>query len=68
MCLIVLRSRILGILLQRDRVGSIYSLNSEILTMLCNRVGDIGLLILICIRSCLGSWKIFGFAASLRLE
>ena len=66
MCLIILRPRILRILLGWDGLGLIsYCLviyyqrdvayNSGILTILCNRLGDIGLLILICFGAFFGS-------------
>lgn len=69
MCLIILSPNILRILLGWDGLGLIsYCLvvyyqrdvayNSGILTILCNRLGDIGLLILICFGSFIGSWNL----------
>ena len=68
-CLMILRPNILRILLGWDGLGLIsYCLviyyqrdiayNSGILTILCNRLGDIGLLILICFGSFVGSWNL----------
>ena len=68
-CLIILRPNVLRILLGWDGLGLISyclvvyyqrdtSYNSGILTILCNRLGDIGLLILICFGSFVGSWNL----------
>ena len=68
-CLMILRPNVLRILLGWDGLGLIsYCLvvyyqsdvayNSGMLTILCNRFGDIGLLILICFGSFVGSWNL----------
>nr|ALO64488.1 NADH dehydrogenase subunit 5 [Andrena fulva] len=69
MCLMILSPNILSILLGWDGLGLIsYCLviyyqsneayNSGMLTVLCNRLGDIGLLMLICLGSFIGSWNL----------
>nr|ALO64758.1 NADH dehydrogenase subunit 5 [Andrena nigroaenea] len=69
MCLMILSPNILSILLGWDGLGLIsYCLvvyyqsdvayNSGMLTILCNRLGDIGLLMLICFGSFIGSWNL----------
>ena len=65
-CLMILRPNILRILLGWDGLGLIsyclviyyqrnIAFNSGMLTVLCNRLGDIGLLMLICFGSIYGS-------------
>nr|ALO64409.1 NADH dehydrogenase subunit 5 [Andrena labiata] len=69
MCLMILSPNILSILLGWDGLGLIsYCLviyyqsdiayNSGMLTILCNRLGDIGLLMLICFGTLFGSWNL----------
>nr|YP_009652904.1 NADH dehydrogenase subunit 5 [Andrena chekiangensis]QCG69817.1 NADH dehydrogenase subunit 5 [Andrena chekiangensis] len=69
MCLMILSPNILSILLGWDGLGLIsYCLvvyyqsdiaySSGMLTVLCNRLGDIGLLMLICLGSFVGSWNL----------
>nr|ALO64771.1 NADH dehydrogenase subunit 5 [Andrena bicolor] len=69
MCLMILSPNVLSILLGWDGLGLIsYCLviyyqsdvayNSGMLTILCNRLGDIGLLMLICFGSFIGSWNL----------
>lgn len=71
-CLIILSPRIIRIILGWDGLGlisyclviyynSINSLNSGILTIICNRLGDIGLLIGICLCRIYGSWNLILF-------
>lgn len=77
-CLIILSPRILGILLGWDGLGLISyclviyyqnknSYNSGILVICCNRIGDIGLILIILILSFLGSWNLFIFEINLIL-
>nr|ALO64596.1 NADH dehydrogenase subunit 5 [Lasioglossum minutissimum] len=69
MCLMIMSPNILSILLGWDGLGLIsYCLviyyqnknayNSGMLTILCNRLGDVGLLMLIGMSSYLGSWNL----------
>nr|ALO64396.1 NADH dehydrogenase subunit 5 [Andrena subopaca] len=69
MCLMILSPNVLSILLGWDGLGLIsYCLvvyyqsdiaySSGMLTILCNRLGDIGLLMLICFGSIVGSWNL----------
>nr|ALO64641.1 NADH dehydrogenase subunit 5 [Andrena haemorrhoa] len=69
MCLMILSPNALSILLGWDGLGLIsYCLviyyqsdiaySSGMLTILCNRLGDIGLLMLICFGSFVGSWNL----------
>nr|ALO64419.1 NADH dehydrogenase subunit 5 [Lasioglossum fulvicorne] len=69
MCLMIMSPNILSILLGWDGLGLIsYCLviyyqnmsayNSGMLTILCNRLGDVGLLLLISMSSYLGSWNL----------
>lgn len=71
-CFIILSPRIIGILLGWDGLGLISyclviyyqnknSYNSGILTVCCNRIGDISLILIICIILYLGSWNLFFF-------
>nr|ALO64572.1 NADH dehydrogenase subunit 5 [Andrena dorsata] len=69
MCLMILSPNILSIILGWDGLGLIsYCLvvyyqsdvayNSGMLTILCNRLGDIGLIMLVCLGSFIGSWNL----------
>nr|YP_009121679.1 NADH dehydrogenase subunit 5 [Hylaeus dilatatus]AJG02946.1 NADH dehydrogenase subunit 5 [Hylaeus dilatatus]ALO64654.1 NADH dehydrogenase subunit 5 [Hylaeus dilatatus] len=69
MCLMILSPSILSIMLGWDGLGlisyclviyyhSMVSLNSGMLTIMCNRLGDIGLLMGICLCSIYGSWNL----------
>lgn len=71
-CFIIISPGILRILLGWDGLGLISyclviyyqnknSYNSGILVVCCNRIGDIGLILIICILSFLGSWNLFLF-------
>nr|ALO64347.1 NADH dehydrogenase subunit 5 [Lasioglossum punctatissimum] len=75
MCLMIMSPNILSILLGWDGLGLIsYCLviyyqnknayNSGMLTILCNRLGDVGLLLLISMSSCLGSWNLMLYSLS----
>nr|ALO64371.1 NADH dehydrogenase subunit 5 [Seladonia tumulorum] len=75
MCLMILSPSILSILLGWDGLGLIsYCLviyyqnknafNSGMLTILCNRLGDVGLLMLISMNSFLGSWNLMLYSMS----
>nr|ALO64498.1 NADH dehydrogenase subunit 5 [Lasioglossum pauxillum] len=76
MCLMIMSPNILSILLGWDGLGLIsYCLviyyqnmsayNSGMLTILCNRLGDVGLLMLISMSSYLGSWNLMLYELSL---
>nr|ALO64851.1 NADH dehydrogenase subunit 5 [Andrena flavipes] len=76
MCLMILSPNVLSILLGWDGLGLIsYCLvvyyqsnvayNSGMLTILCNRLGDIGLLMLICFGSFIGSWNLMLYSFNL---
>nr|ALO64690.1 NADH dehydrogenase subunit 5 [Halictus rubicundus] len=76
MCLMILSPSILSILLGWDGLGLISyclviyyqnknSYNSGMLTILCNRLGDVGLLMLISMSSFLGSWNLMLYSMSL---
>nr|YP_010147604.1 NADH dehydrogenase subunit 5 [Seladonia aeraria]QQS74775.1 NADH dehydrogenase subunit 5 [Seladonia aeraria] len=78
MCLMILSPSILSILLGWDGLGLIsYCLviyyqnknayNSGMLTILCNRLGDVGLLMLISMNSFLGSWNLMLYSMSLMM-
>nr|YP_009945142.1 NADH dehydrogenase subunit 5 [Nomia chalybeata]QOE17506.1 NADH dehydrogenase subunit 5 [Nomia chalybeata] len=69
MCLMIFSPCILSILLGWDGLGLIsyclviyyqnkISYNSGMLTVCCNRIGDISLILMICILSCFGSWNL----------
>nr|ALO64468.1 NADH dehydrogenase subunit 5 [Hylaeus confusus] len=69
MCFMILSPSILSIMLGWDGLGlisyclviyyhSMVSLNSGMLTIMCNRLGDIGLLTGICLCSIYGSWNL----------
>nr|ALO64659.1 NADH dehydrogenase subunit 5 [Lasioglossum parvulum] len=75
MCLMIMSPSILSILLGWDGLGLIsYCLviyyqnksafNSGMLTILCNRLGDVGLLLLISMSSYLGSWNLMLYSFS----
>jgi len=76
--LIVLRPNIIRILVGWDGLGivsycliiyyqSYNSYNSGIVTVLCNRIGDIGILITISIMIVVGRWDLFIFIGRKRV-
>nr|ALO64559.1 NADH dehydrogenase subunit 5 [Lasioglossum malachurum] len=76
MCFMIMSPSILSILLGWDGLGLIsYCLviyyqnksayNSGMLTILCNRLGDVGLLLLISMSSYLGSWNLLIYNLSM---
>nr|ALO64455.1 NADH dehydrogenase subunit 5 [Lasioglossum calceatum] len=78
MCLMILSPSILSILLGWDGLGLIsYCLviyyqnksayNSGMLTILCNRLGDVGLLLMISMSSYLGSWNLLIYNLSVMM-
>nr|ARX96647.1 NADH dehydrogenase subunit 5 [Lasioglossum sp. SJW-2017] len=78
MCLMIMSPSILSILLGWDGLGLIsYCLviyyqnkvayNSGMLTILCNRLGDVGLLLLISMSSYLGSWNLMLYNLNLMM-
>nr|ALO64869.1 NADH dehydrogenase subunit 5 [Lasioglossum lativentre] len=78
MCLMILSPSILSILLGWDGLGLIsYCLviyyqnknayNSGMVTILCNRLGDVGLLLLVGMCSYMGSWNLMLYSMSLMM-